>query len=272
MLSSMGGPRETTFNQTLNLNNRGSSSSSSSSAKSLSSTSSTSSPSPFSTSFHQSIRATKTMEEVWKDISLNSLPDQETTPRIHERPHPTSNFRNVILQDFLARPFSKDHPPASLVSTATETATLYGSASLVSPPATVLSLHSGSEFHFLDNSDPLRPDSHLQPQSISNISPFGSPFEAFASPTGLPSFGKKRVPESDSSSGDRRHKRMIKNRESAARSRARKQAYTNELELEVAHLMEENAKLRKQQEQLRAAAAAPFPKKHSLHRTSTAPF
>ncbi|XP_041020865.1 protein FD [Juglans microcarpa x Juglans regia] len=268
MLSSTGGPRESTFNKTLNLNNRGSSSSSSS--KSLSSTSATSSPSPFSTSFHQSIRATKTMEEVWKDISLASLPDQETTPRIHERPHPTSN--NVILQDFLARPFSKDHTPVSQVSTATETGTLYGSASLVSPPATVLSLHSGSEFHFLDNSDPLRPDSHLQPQSISNISPFGSSFEAFASTTGLPSFGKKRVPESDSSSGDRRHKRMMKNRESAARSRARKQAYTNELELEVAHLMEENAKLRKQQEQLRVAAAAPLPKKHSLHRTSTAPF
>ncbi|KAG6647188.1 hypothetical protein CIPAW_07G061800 [Carya illinoinensis] len=43
---------------------------------------------------------------------------------------------------------------------------------------------------------------------------------------------------------------MIKNRESAARSRARKQAYTNELELEVAHLMEENARLKKQQEQI----------------------
>ncbi|KAM3709843.1 hypothetical protein ACB098_02G206500 [Castanea mollissima] len=65
---------------------------------------------------------------------------------------------------------------------------------------------------------------------------------------------------------------MIKNRESAARSRARKQAYTNELELEVAHLMEENARLKKQQEQLRLAAAAQLPKKHSLHRTSTAPF
>ncbi|GFP94206.1 protein fd [Phtheirospermum japonicum] len=51
------------------------------------------------------------------------------------------------------------------------------------------------------------------------------------------------------SGGDRRHKRMIKNRESAARSRARKQAYTNELELEVAHLLEENAKLKKQQQQ-----------------------
>uniref|UniRef100_A0ACD5YBF0 Uncharacterized protein n=1 Tax=Avena sativa TaxID=4498 RepID=A0ACD5YBF0_AVESA len=38
---------------------------------------------------------------------------------------------------------------------------------------------------------------------------------------------------------ERRQKRMIKNRESAARSRARKQAYTNELENKIARLEEE---------------------------------
>nr|QLL22060.1 bZIP5 [Fagopyrum tataricum] len=43
---------------------------------------------------------------------------------------------------------------------------------------------------------------------------------------------------------ERRQKRMIKNRESAARSRARKQAYTTELEQEVAKLKEEIEDLR----------------------------
>lgn len=43
---------------------------------------------------------------------------------------------------------------------------------------------------------------------------------------------------------ERRQRRMIKNRESAARSRARKQAYTVELEAELNHLKEENAQLR----------------------------
>ncbi|KAJ4846758.1 hypothetical protein Tsubulata_010245 [Turnera subulata] len=43
---------------------------------------------------------------------------------------------------------------------------------------------------------------------------------------------------------ERRQRRMIKNRESAARSRARKQAYTVELELELNQLKEENAKLK----------------------------
>ncbi|XP_062180605.1 ABSCISIC ACID-INSENSITIVE 5-like protein 2 isoform X2 [Phragmites australis] len=45
---------------------------------------------------------------------------------------------------------------------------------------------------------------------------------------------------------ERRQKRMIKNRESAARSRARKQAYTNELENKVSRLEEENERLKKQ--------------------------
>nr|XP_043619231.1 ABSCISIC ACID-INSENSITIVE 5-like protein 7 [Erigeron canadensis]XP_043619232.1 ABSCISIC ACID-INSENSITIVE 5-like protein 7 [Erigeron canadensis] len=49
---------------------------------------------------------------------------------------------------------------------------------------------------------------------------------------------------------ERRRRRMIKNRESAARSRARKQAYTLELEAEVAKLKEINHKLLKKQEEI----------------------
>ncbi|XWS54799.1 hypothetical protein CRYUN_Cryun10bG0120100 [Craigia yunnanensis] len=49
---------------------------------------------------------------------------------------------------------------------------------------------------------------------------------------------------------ERRQKRMIKNRESAARSRARKQAYTLELEAEVAKLKEMNQELQKKQEEI----------------------
>ncbi|XP_037489805.1 bZIP transcription factor 27-like [Triticum dicoccoides] len=43
--------------------------------------------------------------------------------------------------------------------------------------------------------------------------------------------------------GDRRQRRMVKNRESAARSRARKQAHTNEMELELEQLRRENRML-----------------------------
>ena len=48
---------------------------------------------------------------------------------------------------------------------------------------------------------------------------------------------------------DRRKKRMIKNRESAARSRARKQAYVSELEQEVQLLQQENKSLRNKYDQ-----------------------
>ncbi|VAI15882.1 unnamed protein product [Triticum turgidum subsp. durum] len=49
---------------------------------------------------------------------------------------------------------------------------------------------------------------------------------------------------------DRRQKRMIKNRESAARSRARKQAYTNELECKLSCLEEENKRLKREKQSI----------------------
>ncbi|KQK10685.1 ABSCISIC ACID-INSENSITIVE 5-like protein 1 [Brachypodium distachyon] len=61
---------------------------------------------------------------------------------------------------------------------------------------------------------------------------------------------RKRSAPEDRSGGmsmERRHRRMIKNRESAARSRARRQAYTVELEAELDKLKEENARLKAQE-------------------------
>ncbi|CAM8904308.1 unnamed protein product [Rhodiola kirilowii] len=49
---------------------------------------------------------------------------------------------------------------------------------------------------------------------------------------------------------ERRNRRMIKNRESAARSRARKQAYTTELEEEIARLKEINEDMQKKQAEI----------------------
>ncbi|XP_006654569.1 ABSCISIC ACID-INSENSITIVE 5-like protein 2 [Oryza brachyantha] len=72
---------------------------------------------------------------------------------------------------------------------------------------------------------------------------------------------------------ERRQKRMIKNRESAARSRARKQAYTNELENKVLRLEEENERLKKQKELDEILNSAPPPEpKYQLRRTSSAGF
>lgn len=188
------------------------------------------------------------MEEVWKDINLASLNDQNTRP-ITTR----STFGGVILQDFLARPFTIDPPQnllqsppnsssyssASASAASSESAPLYCPASTTTPPhlVTALSLNSHPDFHF----DPIRhkgtstnsssqllvqqqPHHHNASKVVTCFS--NNPSSQFESL--VPCFGgNKRFaePPSDSSNslGDRRNKRMIKNRESAARSRARKQ-------------------------------------------------
>ncbi|TYJ29062.1 hypothetical protein E1A91_A06G044600v1 [Gossypium mustelinum] len=73
---------------------------------------------------------------------------------------------------------------------------------------------------------------------------------------------------------ERRQKRMIKNRESAARSRARKQAYTNQLELEVDQLKKMNSWLKRQKEveMVLSANTNDTVPKYQLRRTSSASF
>ncbi|KAL8133625.1 hypothetical protein AgCh_008900 [Apium graveolens] len=74
-------------------------------SSSTSSTSSSSTPS----SFASNPKPLKTMEEVWKDINVPSLPGED--------PHITNNinYHGVMnLQDFLAQPFAKsNHSPAT---------------------------------------------------------------------------------------------------------------------------------------------------------------
>lgn len=174
----------------------------------------------------------KTMEDVWKDISLNTLQGRSNKSR--EEMEPKGSFRRMLLQEFLARPFREQQQQRSSEAPDQHTEmnmSPFGGAS-DPPPATILSLNSSpDQFHYLDSvglgTNPLRLQPHhccgggSNPPSFMDPSPPSNTFEAIGS-----SFCKKRVPESLDSSGDRRHKRMIKNRESAARSRARKQVYS----------------------------------------------
>ncbi|CAH1421621.1 unnamed protein product [Lactuca virosa] len=232
------------------------------SSSSSSTTSSNHSPfsAPLSVNQIRSPNATRTMEEVWKDINLSTTN------------HPadgTKGYRGFILQDFLAKPFSNNDTPTTLSSPG------YGSPSPpppppppVSQPSMLLNLNSGpDQLNFLVDG----PTRTVCPLDV----PFDHVMGSSNSSSGLlgQSIGGMRMlPETDRiGGGERRHKRMIKNRESAARSRARKQAYMNELENEVERLKEENAKLKRQQ-QLQVATAAQRTKKRGLQRTSTAPF
>ena len=81
--------------------------------------------------------------------------------------------------------------------------------------------------------------------------------------------------EGDLETANKKQKRMVKNRESAARSRARKQAYTAELEQQVVDLKRQNKELRvetvKKGEAPPDKFAAPKTGRLALRRTRTAP-
>ncbi|XP_019423398.1 PREDICTED: protein FD-like [Lupinus angustifolius] len=204
------------------------------------------------------------MEEVWKDINLASLNEQNTRSSMSK----SSTFGGVIFQDFLSIDPS--------TNTCSNTRSLYSPTPPT--PVTALSLScSRPEFHF-DSSLRSSKESHLLHTQNPNTNPKLPCFPtttttATTTTTTTTPFESKRFSElPDFNPGERRNKRMIKNRESAARSRARKQAYTKELQLKVDLLQEENERLKRQQQQLYEAAASQQKKKNTLYRTSTAPF
>ncbi|KQK14568.1 ABSCISIC ACID-INSENSITIVE 5-like protein 5 [Brachypodium distachyon] len=89
---------------------------------------------------------------------------------------------------------------------------------------------------------------HPPPRSLPVFGHGGGGGGGFLSPSHAGGGRKRGAGGEDEGGGgggvERRQKRMIKNRESAARSRARKQAYMNELENKVSRLEEENRRLK----------------------------
>ncbi|THU65730.1 hypothetical protein C4D60_Mb05t06720 [Musa balbisiana] len=210
--------------------------------------------------------------EVFSNLEFN-WNERLLTPLNHQRHSPTASpsFRAIILQDFLAGPLNR--PRAAAKNLPLPPSTM---------PPTALSLSPRLEIQLMGS------DAHGNSNSSSNgcrasfISPaFSDNMVRPPSPIGLFSFcSKEAMSEDPAACANLRHKRMIKNRESAARSRARKQAsppillsaYINELELEVARLLEEQSRLQKELEELRLAMAVKHSKRNTLRRTSTAPF
>ncbi|KAL8483728.1 hypothetical protein ACS0TY_026420 [Phlomoides rotata] len=81
--------------------------------------------------------------------------------------------------------------------------------------------------------------------------------------------GRKRISGDFDKAIERRLRRKIKNRESAARSRARKQAYHNELVTKVSLLEEEISKLKKEKEFEQMISCDSLEPSYQLRRTSS---
>ncbi|KAF7019324.1 hypothetical protein CFC21_032515 [Triticum aestivum] len=168
------------------------------------------------------------MEDVWKDMSLCSTPLALQSYHLHSPA--AAPYRGAAHpQDYLAG--AVPQPPRT------------------PPPHTALTL----EFTCPGGTGA------ANSATSSGDDPAGCHF-GFSASGGA----SKRAAVQPAAGDDRRQRRMIKNRESAARSRARKQACTNEMELELVQLRRENRMLIQREQdfindRLAKAAQAPVP-------------
>ncbi|XP_062231705.1 ABSCISIC ACID-INSENSITIVE 5-like protein 2 isoform X5 [Phragmites australis] len=207
----------------------------------------------------------KTVDEVWKGIQDGpAISAKESGQRKQER-QPT--LGEMTLEDFLVK--------AGVVTEMKDSDDLPSNMDTVRSSvvaAVTSSLNPGAQWLQQYQQQALEPQqpslagpylaSHLPPQPLSVATDPQTP-------------GRKRGASGEVVDKviERRQKRMIKNRESAARSRARKQAYTNELENKVSRLEEENDRLKKQKELDEILSSTPTPEsKYQLRRTASAIF
>ncbi|KAL3623701.1 ABSCISIC ACID-INSENSITIVE 5-like protein 2 [Castilleja foliolosa] len=178
----------------------------------------------------------KTVDEVWHDIQQD-----------HKRTHLDRKVTlgEITLEDFLVKAgvvgAGKINP--GLVSGGVDPIGLSQQAQWMNyhPQTSMVPLFMPA--HTVQQPIPIGGNPVMENQMTMSSSPLmGTSSDTQAS-------GRKRAGPADivEKSVERRQKRMIKNRESAARSRARKQAYTHELENKVSRLEEENERLKKQQ-------------------------
>jgi ABA responsive element binding factor len=195
----------------------------------------------------------KTVDEVWKDIQ-QSKHDEEMKSKERQ---PT--FGEMTLEDFLVKAGvvaeasvdKKDGGSVVLVDTNAAQQFLQQSQWVQYPPQPQYQHPQQSMMGvYMPGQSTLQP-LHMGAGSMMDVSypenqvTLPPPLMGTLSDTQTPA-RKRGVPEDMiGKTVERRQKRMIKNRESAARSRARKQAYTNELENKVSRLEEENERLRK---------------------------
>ncbi|XP_058782765.1 ABSCISIC ACID-INSENSITIVE 5-like protein 2 [Vicia villosa] len=228
----------------------------------------------------------KTVDEVWRDI-------QQTKDHEEVRPQERqSTLGEMTLEDFLVKAGVVSVASSNGKSTTNSPSPKVDSSLVVPqfvPHGPWMQQYAQAHYpHPQQNVMPTYVPNQLLAQPLHMVAA-GSPMDvvpyadggqvAMASQMGNLSDSKKSglkrgVPDEKAErTVERKQKRMIKNRESAARSRARKQAYTTELEIKVNRLEEENEMLRKEKELTNMIASVPPPEpKCQLRRVSSAEF
>ncbi|ESW05522.1 hypothetical protein PHAVU_011G186800 [Phaseolus vulgaris] len=223
----------------------------------------------------------KTVDEVWKDIQQNKIIEEK---KFRDR-QPT--LGEMTLEDFLVKAGvvaetsnRKNTGPVAGIDSNMVVPQFPSQGQWIQyPPAQYQHPQQGLMQIYMPGQGMAQP-MHMGPGASLDVSYADSQVVAMPSPlmgtmSDSHTPGRKRGTPEDmmEKTVERRQKRMIKNRESAARSRARKQAYTNELEHKVSRLEEENERLRKRQEIEKMLPSTPPPEpKYQLRRIGSAPF
>ncbi|XP_030463687.2 ABSCISIC ACID-INSENSITIVE 5-like protein 2 isoform X1 [Syzygium oleosum] len=234
----------------------------------------------------------KTVDEVWKDIQQGEIDDGSDKSKKKKKDSgpgdqdPKPSLGEMTLEDFLHKAGVVAESPVidmngshvlgvdSVNSGGPQSAQwMHYQLPSVQPQQNVVPVFIPGH-HVVQHPVPIIASPFLD-------SAFGDAAQMTVSPSSLlgtlsdtPTSRRKRVAPGDvvEKTVERRQKRMIKNRESAARSRARKEAYTQELENKVSRLEEENERLRRKLEAEKVLPSTPPAEpKNQLRRTSSAP-
>ncbi|RCV08501.1 hypothetical protein SEVIR_1G338300v4 [Setaria viridis] len=245
----------------------------------------------------------KTVDEVWRDIMCfggpSAAPAEAAPPSPAQR---QQTLGEITLEEFLVRAgvVSEDMtapPPVPPVPVAAapprppppQPPMLFPHSNVFAPLMPPLPFGTGLVSGAVGQGDgaappavsPVRPVTSngfgkMEGGDLSSLSPSPVPYVFNGGLRGRKAPAMEKVVE-------RRQRRMIKNRESAARSRQRKQAYMMELEAEIAKLKEINEELQKKQVEMlekqkdevlerRSRQVGPTAKRICLRRTLTGPW
>uniref|UniRef100_A0ACD5YR10 Uncharacterized protein n=1 Tax=Avena sativa TaxID=4498 RepID=A0ACD5YR10_AVESA len=206
----------------------------------------------------------KTVDEVWRDMMFFGGPSNSNSAAAPS-PQRQQTLGEVTLEEFLVRAgvVREDMPGPPPVSQAPVPAArppqpqmLFPQSNMFAPMGNPLSLASmagpfgqggggGGGAATVVSPRPIMSNGYgnMDGLNLSSLSPPPMPYVFNGGLRGRKAPAMEKVVE-------RRQRRMIKNRESAARSRQRKQSYMMELETEVAKLKERNEELQRKQAEM----------------------